>query len=513
MSIFKKSIKHSKSSHLSEQIEILNKELNKTGVTITENDRIVAFNQRENKGKELEKIDWRKDLLQHEDIDSINIIDEEIDLIREDLRTKNNSLKRVDSHIKNIDKDFLNLRQQIFQEISENFLFNIPSIEEKIDKVLKVYDTIQEGLLNQPPDTKNSDPLTPLDQNFVTVDELNNHYKLFINRIQEQIATVGGGGETRFKYLDDIVGIATNASVYDGKFLKYNHSIGKFEFVAVSGGGGTGGESYWTSTSVGIHTLSNVGIGTTNITSALTVLGDISVTGVISTSDLFVTSSGIFQSSSLIIGDESGDHGYIISGSATTDTYTVRFPTITSDTGIAVTGIAQTFSALQTFNNGVIITTSLSAGSLSAAGPITFTNNMSNFSVESQTTGTISLGGTFQTGRIQLGRSVTNQTLSLGTGASGVGTTKIINLGTNGLSGSFTEINIGPIAGVGTVAINSGTNVGIGTTIPISKLEVRGGDIKVGVNTSQGLILTSPNGTKYRLIVDNSGVLGTVLVP
>jgi hypothetical protein len=37
--------------------------------------------------------------------------------------------------------------------------------------------------------------------------------------------------------LDDIVGIATNSSAYDGKFLKYNHSIGKFEFDAVSGGG------------------------------------------------------------------------------------------------------------------------------------------------------------------------------------------------------------------------------------------------------------------------------------
>jgi hypothetical protein len=502
MSIFKKSMKHSKSSHLNERIEMLDKELNKTGVTITKDDKINAFNQKETIVEDLGKIDWRKDLLEEEN----NPIDVEIDLIREDFRIKNNSLKKVDNHIKNIDKDFFNLRQEIFQEISENLLFNIPSIEQKIDKVLKIYDTIQEGLLNEPPSTKNSDPLTPLDQNFVTVDELNNHYKLFINRIQEQIATVGGGGETKLKYLDDIVGIATNASAYDGKFLKYNHSIGKFEFVTASGGG----ESYWISTPVGIHTLSNVGIGTTNpiSTSKLTVRGGISVVGVVSTSDLFVTSSGIFASSALVIGNQSGTYGYIIAGSATTDTYTVKFPTITSDTGIAVTGIAQTFSALQTFTNGINVTTTLTAG-----GPINFTNNLSDFSVETQTTGSISLGGTFQTGRIQLGRSVTNQTLSLGTGASGVGTTKIINLGTNGLSGSFTQINIGPIAGVGTVSINSGTNVGIGTTIPISKLEVRGGDIKVGVNTSQGLILTSPNGTKYRLIVNDAGALSTVSVP
>ena len=64
---------------------------------------------------------------------------------------------------------------------------------------------LNEGLLNEPPNVKNSDPLTPLDQNFVTFDQLNEHYQLFINRIQKQMATIGGGGETQFKFLDDVV--------------------------------------------------------------------------------------------------------------------------------------------------------------------------------------------------------------------------------------------------------------------------------------------------------------------
>lgn len=54
-------------------------------------------------------------------------------------------------------------------------------------------------------------------------------------------------------------------------------------------------------------------------------------------------------------------------------------------------------------------------------------------------------------------------------------------------------------------------NVGIGTTNPTNKLDVIG-DVKIGINTSQGVILTSPNGTQYRLIVDNSGSLSTVAV-
>ena len=56
-------------------------------------------------------------------------------------------------------------------------------------------------------------------------------------------------------------------------------------------------------------------------------------------------------------------------------------------------------------------------------------------------------------------------------------------------------------------------NVGIGTTNPTSSLTVRGGDISVGINTSNGLVLTSANGTKYKLFVSNAGVISTVLVP
>lgn len=63
---------------------------------------------------------------------------------------------------------------------------------------------LTEGLLNEPPEIKNTDPLTPLNQQFVTVQQLNDHYQLFINRIQQQMATIGGGGETQFKFLDDI---------------------------------------------------------------------------------------------------------------------------------------------------------------------------------------------------------------------------------------------------------------------------------------------------------------------
>jgi hypothetical protein len=56
-------------------------------------------------------------------------------------------------------------------------------------------------------------------------------------------------------------------------------------------------------------------------------------------------------------------------------------------------------------------------------------------------------------------------------------------------------------------------SIGIGTTNPTSKLQVNGGDIRVGLDTSQGVILTSQNGTKYRLIVSDVGTINTVSVP
>jgi hypothetical protein len=73
----------------------------------------------------------------------------------------------------------------------------------------------------------------------------------------------------------------------------------------------------------------------------------------------------------------------------------------------------------------------------------------------------------------------------------------------NGLQGTTTFSN--------GFAVTNG-NVGIGTTNATDKLTVRGGDISVGVSTSQGVILTSPNGTRYRLIVADGGTLSTVSV-
>ena len=64
---------------------------------------------------------------------------------------------------------------------------NFKKLEEKVD-------VINEGLLDEEESTDNSDPLTPLDQKFVTLDQLAKHYRTLVTRLQQQIATIGGGG-------------------------------------------------------------------------------------------------------------------------------------------------------------------------------------------------------------------------------------------------------------------------------------------------------------------------------
>ena len=278
MGIFKKTVKYSKASKdLDSKIKSLDEGLKKTGVILEQNDAktfCVEEKQEENIPKIIDEIEevkeeeklynWRETLLEEN-------IEEEI--LEDNYETP--SLTRVENYISESNKDLILIRDQIFKEISEQTLLDLPEIKNKISKVLEIYEQLQEGLLNEPPETKNEDPLTPLNQNFVTTEDLNKHYTLFINRVQEQLSTIGGGGETRLKYLDDIVGIATNASLYDGKFLKYDHTIGKFVFEAASGGGGSGeyaniaGIATYASTA-GISTYASLsGIATYALTSGI----------------------------------------------------------------------------------------------------------------------------------------------------------------------------------------------------------------------------------------------------
>ena len=107
-------------------------------------------------------------------------------------------VKYYDDDVTRIDEDISSLRQEL-RELSR--IADLIKIEQK--------DLKENYLLNEPPETPEDvgsgrDPLTPLDQKFATLDDLSNHYRLFINRVTTQLSTIGGGGAGFIKDLDDV---------------------------------------------------------------------------------------------------------------------------------------------------------------------------------------------------------------------------------------------------------------------------------------------------------------------
>ena len=99
------------------------------------------------------------------------------------------------------------------------------NIEKQVENKVVNENVISEGLLNILPNEENSDPLTPLNQKFATLDDLQNHYKLFLNRIQQQLSTIGGGGEVRLEFLDDVDRATAKTNDY---YLKYDVTLNKW---------------------------------------------------------------------------------------------------------------------------------------------------------------------------------------------------------------------------------------------------------------------------------------------
>ena len=126
----------------------------------------------------------------------------------------------------------------IEEELVEIALESTETVEESQLEIVEI--TVEEskkelvevslGLIGGDTSTKTVDPLTPLDQKFVTFDDLQKHYKTYIARIQQQMSTLGGGGEVNLRYLDDV----DRASIFDNRYLRYNGTTRKFEFAEVN---------------------------------------------------------------------------------------------------------------------------------------------------------------------------------------------------------------------------------------------------------------------------------------
>ena len=127
----------------------------------------------------------------------------------------------------------------------------IPEINEQ-----KLLTEDKPTLPGDPSTNNSSDPLTPLDQKFITLEQFQNHYRTFINRIQQQIATIGGGGAGVMHDLDDVTFDRTTGQ---GKLLIYNGS--KWVGIASTAvGGGAASELAENATGVNLTLSGNLNV-------------------------------------------------------------------------------------------------------------------------------------------------------------------------------------------------------------------------------------------------------------
>ena len=241
---------------------------------------------------------------------------------------------------------------------------------------------------------------------------------------------------------------------------------------SIISGGGSGGVNYWGTGASGISTTANVAIGTVTPTSKLTVVGNSLFSG-IATFRSNLTLANLTSSSNTL---RFGSNTYIDQSNSNVFTFQI-------DTGTDDSSSTGSFVFRNT-EPGISPFPDLQLDALRVYSRGNYWNGLVRVYTDLHVDNDATVAGDLVVGAAStlIGAGSTLGTFKVGTGGTVITTT-------------------------------SGGLVGIGTTNPTDKLTVRGGDISVGINTSQGVILTSPNGTKYRLFVENAGTLKTVVVP
>ena len=239
---------------------------------------------------------------------------------------------------------------------------------------------------------------------------------------------------------------AAVTSITAGSGISVNQSTGNVTITSTGGGG----SSQWVTTAAGIHTLSNVGIGTTNPTSALTVSGNVSISGV-----------STFNNKSIYRG--SGSHielGY--QGGLETNQIRI-WGGNASDDYLQLYADANEAYIRNTGTNAAGINIS-AAGSVAIGG-----GGTGSWSILANPDGSVSLALSIieKLRTIGAGITVTGTTFTNQLNVSGISTTLSLNVGTGGTVITTTTAGL----------------VGIGTTNPTEKLTVSGNAVITGITT------------------------------
>lgn len=262
-------------------------------------------------------------------------------------------------------------------------------------------------------------------------------------------------------------------------------------------------ENLWVSNATGIHTTSNVGIGTTNAEKPLTVFGDIKVTGggdVIIDEDSAIFFDASDLSSPYIEYQNNTQKGFQIVNGTGYDTF-------------VVVGSGNTFYIQED------VLSSLTPNKVASFDYTKGINFFKNLNVTGVVTATEFIGAASSVTVLANNSSATTHYVGFFTNTTG--SNNILSDNTLQYTPSTNTLTAGTFDGnISADNITSGTlsnsrlpsNISISGNLSVAGVSTFTGNVRVGVDTSVGVILTSPGGTQYRLIVDDSGNLSTTAV-
>ena len=169
-------------------------------------------------------------LLKKNILGKLNVLKQRVEEEVKEFNRKNTEAKDIfDGYFTALTEEIENLPKvkyydEDIKEVRKEFKIGLDSLKILVEEIKGKQEVLKEEVNNRPiqpdPSEDTPDPLTPTDQNFATHEDLAKHYKLFVNRIQQQLYTIGGGGAGFIKDLDDVEFDQTTGTnkllIYDG---------------------------------------------------------------------------------------------------------------------------------------------------------------------------------------------------------------------------------------------------------------------------------------------------------
>ena len=166
-------------------------------------------------------------------VPEVKYYDEEVELINEQLGNIRKSITEL-PEVKYYDKEVEKLAEAVKEVDTKLSLIEIPDWSGAIAEIREEISTTQK--LNEEFLSEVEDPIAPQNmEDFVTIEQFQKHYRTFLERVQIQLGSLGGGGAVRIMDMDDLdENVRRNPQNYDGRYLqlRYDPATGTTIFRA-----------------------------------------------------------------------------------------------------------------------------------------------------------------------------------------------------------------------------------------------------------------------------------------